>query len=71
MKLLSPNHLVKYFRSDASIGILKAVSEKAIEVNAKRQELTNKQYQSVLTMIDPNEQFYMLIKMKYTKESLV
>lgn len=56
-EIINPNHLVKYFRSDASIGILKAVSEKAIEVNAKRQELTNKQYQSVLTMIDPNEQF--------------
>lgn len=56
-EIVNPNHLVKYFKRDASVGILKAVSEKAIEVNAKRQELTNKQYQNVLTTLDPNEQF--------------
>ncbi|MFQ8704433.1 MAG: single-stranded-DNA-specific exonuclease RecJ [Thomasclavelia sp.] len=56
-ELVNPNHLVKYFRQDASIGILKAVSSKAVEINTKRQEMTNKQYQNVLTALDGNEQF--------------
>lgn len=55
--LINPNHLVKYFRQDASIEILKAVSSKAIEINVKRQEMTNKQYQNVLTTFNSNEQF--------------
>lgn len=56
-EIVNPNHLVKYFRKDASIGILKAVSEKAVQINAKRQELTNKQYQNVLASINPSDQF--------------
>ena len=55
--LINPNHLVKYFRQDASIEILKAVSSKAVEINAKRQEMTNKQYQNVLTTLNSDEQF--------------
>ncbi|WP_285816049.1 single-stranded-DNA-specific exonuclease RecJ [Thomasclavelia cocleata] len=55
--LINPNHLVKYFRQDASIEILKAVSSKAVEINAKRQEMTNKQYQNVLTTLSSDEQF--------------
>ena len=56
-ELVNPNHLVRYFRQDASIGILKAVSLKAVEINAKRQEMTNKQYQSVLTKLNEDDQF--------------
>ena len=56
-EIVNPNHLVKYFRHDASIGILQAVSEKAVQINAKRQELTNKQYQNVLASVTPDEQF--------------
>lgn len=56
-ELVNPNHLVKYFRQDASIGILKAVSSKAVEINAKRQEMTNKQYQNVLTTLNEDAQF--------------
>lgn len=56
-EIVNPNHLVKYFRQDASIGILKAVSSKAVEINTKRQEMTNKQYQEVLTTLDPNDKF--------------
>ena len=55
--LINPNHLVKYFRQDASIEILKAVSSKAVEINAKRQEMTNKQYQNVITTLNSDEQF--------------
>lgn len=56
-ELVNPNHLVRYFRQDASIGILKTVSLKAVEINAKRQEMTNKQYQSVLTKLNEDDQF--------------
>ena len=55
--LINPNHLVKYFRQDASIEILKAVSSKVVEINAKRQEMTNKQYQNVITTLNSDEQF--------------
>lgn len=56
-ELVNPNHLVRYFRQDASIGILKAVSLKAVEINTKRQEMTNKQYQNVLTTLKDDDQF--------------
>lgn len=56
-EIINPNHLVKYFRQDASIGILKAVSDNAVKLNTKRQEMTNKQYQNVLSSINPNDQF--------------
>lgn len=56
-ELVNPNHLVKYFCQDASIGLLKAVSSKAVEINAKRQEMTNKQYQAVLSNMATDDQF--------------
>lgn len=56
-EIINPNHLVRYFRQDASIGILKAVSSKAIELNSKRQEMTNKQYQNVLTTLNSEDKF--------------
>lgn len=56
-EIVNPNHLVKYFCQDASIGILSAVSGKAVEINAKRQEMTNQQYQSVLDNLTTDELF--------------
>ncbi|MFQ6791886.1 MAG: single-stranded-DNA-specific exonuclease RecJ [Thomasclavelia sp.] len=56
-EIVSPNHLVKYFCQDASIGILKAVSQKAVEINTKRQNLTNQQYKQVLASLNPNDQY--------------
>ncbi|OUP79131.1 single-stranded-DNA-specific exonuclease RecJ [Erysipelatoclostridium sp. An173] len=56
-EIVSPNHLVKYFRQDASIGILKAVSQKAVEINSKRQNMTNQQYKQVLSTLKPDDQY--------------
>lgn len=56
-EIVNPNHLVKYFLQNASTGILQAVSSKAIEINSKRQTMTNQQYQTVLASLDANDKF--------------
>lgn len=56
-EIVNPNHLVKYFTQNAPIEILQAVSTKAVEINALRQEMTNEQYRLVSQTIEPNTNF--------------
>lgn len=56
-EVVNPNHLVKYFSQEATMDILKAVSTKAIEINSLRQEMTNKQYQTLLQSVCAQDEF--------------
>ncbi|WP_294579507.1 single-stranded-DNA-specific exonuclease RecJ [uncultured Thomasclavelia sp.] len=51
-EIVSPNHLVKYFRQDAPIEFLTLLSQKAEIINTKRQNLTTQQYKQVLDNYD-------------------
>lgn len=54
-ELVSPNKLIPFFKLDASKELIDSISQKAIEINSKRQTLTNSQYKQILD--ETNENF--------------
>lgn len=48
-EMVNPNHLVKFFLQGVDENYAIKISEAAKKINAKRQELTNKQYKNVIT----------------------
>lgn len=56
-ELVNPTHVVRYFMRDATTELLTKIASNAITINAKRQEITNKQYKEVLQNIKPNDKF--------------
>lgn len=56
-EMVNPSHVVRFFMRDASTEFLTKMASSAIKINAKRQEITTKQYKEVLQNIKPNEKF--------------
>lgn len=79
-EMVHPNNVVRFFRSNAPLAFLNTMASKAIEINSKRQQLTNQQYQKVLETTDASNKFLFsyqieihegiigLVAGKYTRE---
>lgn len=56
-EFVNPNHVVRFLMRDASSELLTKMSGYALKINAKRQELTTKQYQVVMSNYSLQEKF--------------
>lgn len=56
-EMVNPIHVVRFLLRDAPVELLSKMASHAITINAKRQEITTKQYKEVLQTMKPNENF--------------